>query len=212
MRKDYMTFTKHILLSASICLGTALAGCGNANSTETSADQTRQAAQTAITGNWDIVAEASHIHFTAKQEGEPFTGEFSEFSGLINFDPDALEDSYVRIEIPLASVDAGTKDRNSTLPGKVWFSSKAFPVAIYESSEIVSVGESYEARGSLTMKGVSLPVSLSFDLEIAGDRAEMTGQTTLDRTEWQVGADPWHTDEWVSKNVKLDVKIEAIRR
>jgi len=63
---------------------TAFALCLSACSEANSADQTTQATTTiAETGNWDIQAEGSHIRFSALQEGETFTGEFKDFSGLI---------------------------------------------------------------------------------------------------------------------------------
>jgi len=96
---------------------TAFALCLSACSEANSADQTTQATTTiAETGNWDIQAEGSHIRFSALQEGETFTGEFKDFSGLIRFDPENPEAGSVKIDIPLKTVDAGSKDRNSTLP------------------------------------------------------------------------------------------------
>ncbi|WP_427453648.1 YceI family protein [Litorimonas sp. WD9-15] len=203
-----MTFTKSLRLSAGFLIAASLGACGNASSAEAPADVPAPASA-ASASSWNIVAEDSFIQFTAAQEGDAFTGSFGEFSGVINFDPDALGGSYVRIEIPLKSVDAGSKDRNSTLPGKVWFSTKAFPTAIYEATEIVSVGDGYEAKGTLTLKGATLPVELFFNLALDGDRAVMTGQATLDRTAWGVGAAPWDTDEWVSKAVEIDVQVTA---
>jgi len=211
MRKDVMTFTESLKLSSVLILAVSFSACGNASSAETPTESSA-VASAAKTGNWDIVADGSFIQFTAAQEGEAFTGTFGEFSGLIDFDPDALDDSYVRIEIPLKSVDAGSKDRNSTLPGKVWFSTKAFPIAVYESDTIVTVGDGYEAKGTLTLKGTTLPVELFFNLAMDGDRAVMNGQATLDRTAWNVGAAPWDTNEWVSKAVEIEVQVTADKR
>ena len=161
--------------------------------------------------NWDIQAEGSHIRFSAKQEGEEFTGGFSEFSGRILFDPAAPETSSVDISIPLNSVDAGSRDRNSTLPGKVWFSSKKFPIARFTSSDISKQDTGYLAKGELTLKGKSVPLELSFELQIDANRAVMTGTVDIDRTLWNVGASPWDTDEWVSRAVKLDLQVTANR-
>lgn len=195
------------------------AGCAEANSAEQLkvpeiSPTIASAASSAlpVTGmTWDIQAEGSHIRFSAEQEGETFTGEFTEFSGTINFDPKAPETGSVDISIPLNSVDAGSQDRNSTLPGKVWFSVKKFPSARFTSAEISKQDTGFLAKGELTLKGKSLPIDLPFELQIVGDSAVMTGQAVLDRTLWNVGAAPWDTDEWVSRSVKLDIKVSAAR-
>jgi polyisoprenoid-binding protein YceI len=190
------------LASLTLCFS----ACAEANS----ADQTTQSSGAiAESGNWDIQADGSHIRFSAEQEGKTFTGEFQEFSGLIRFDPSNPEAGSVKIEIPLQSVDAGSNDRNSTLPDKVWFSTKKFPTAVFTSTDISSAGDGYLAEGELTLKGTSLPIELPFNLDIEGKKAVMTSVIEMDRTRWGVGAAPWDTDEWVSKTVKLDIQVTA---
>ena len=206
-------YFKPLLMSSAIGFAVSLSACSNASS----ADQVTAAADivtvsASISGNWDIQSDDSHIRFTAKQEGTPFTGEFENFTGVINFDPAAPETGAVEIIIPLASVDAGSNDRNSTLPGKIWFSVKKFPSAVFTSTDIAAVDGAYVAKGALNLKGSSVPVSLPFTLDIDGDVAVMTSNLTIDRTLWDVGAAPWNTDEWVSRDVELDIQVTAIRK
>ena len=199
------TDIKSILFSSVIGMAAALSACSQASSADTA-----QATSTKMSvGNWDIQPEGSHIQFSAEQEGKTFTGEFGEFSGVINFDPASPETGSVRITVPLKSVDAGSNDRNSTLPEKVWFSTKAHPTAVYSASDISAEGDGFIANGDLTLKGVSVPLSLPFDLNVTGDTAVMTATVEMNRTNWNVGAAPWDTDEWVSKAVKLDLKVTA---
>ena len=161
--------------------------------------------------SWEIQSEVSHIRFSAKQEGEAFSGEFQTFSGTIQFDPTTPETGLVNISIPLSSVEAGSRDRNSTLPGKIWFSEKSFPVANFRSNGIAKKGDGFLAKGELTLKGKTLPIDLPFDLKIDGDLAVMTARVDMDRTLWDVGAAPWNTDEWVSRNVALNIQVTAKR-
>ncbi len=208
-------YTRFVASSIAV-LGLAFGGCSNANSSEnqtSSAEKITQLAAPANTGDnqWDVVADTSYIRFSAEQEGVAFSGEFKEFSSTIDFDPVSPETGSVEITIPLSSVDAGSKDRNSTLPGKVWFSTKSFPTAVFTSDNITREGEDYLAKGTLTLKGAAVPVALSFTLKIDGNQAVMIGKSDIDRTDWGVGAAPWDTDEWVSKSVTLDVKVTANR-
>lgn len=199
------TLIKPLLLSSFAGFAVSLSACSEASS----ADEAQAVSAEMVVGNWDIQADGSHIKFSAEQEGKPFTGEFQDFSGVINFDPAAPENGSVKIIIPLKSVEAGSKDRNSTLPEKVWFSTKAFPTAVYASSDISADGASYIAKGELTLKGMSVPLDVPFNLDVNEDTAVMTSTVDMDRTLWNVGAAPWDTDEWVSRNVKLNLKVTA---
>ena len=208
------TYFKPVLIASVVGLAIGMSACSEARTADkNAADQVSAAAAPAAApiaaANWDIQAGRSHIRFTAKQEGSPFSGEFQAFSGIINFDPAAPQNGSVKITVPLKSVDAGSNDRNSTLPGKVWFSAKAFPEAVYRSSEISKDGDGYIAKGELTLKGLSVPLDIPFNLDIKGDTAVMTGAVEMDRTQWKVGAAPWDTDEWVSKSVTLDLHVTA---
>ena len=163
-----------------------------------------------LIGNWLVVKDDSHVKFTATQQGSEFTGELKAYDVMINFTEDAIKDANVIATIDIGSVSAGDKDRDGALPGKDWFDVKAFPKAVFQSDDFVKTGNnSYEARGTLSMKGKSQPLTLPFTLDITGAKAEMTGSITLDRTLWEVGTGAWSTDEWVSTKVTVDIKISA---
>jgi len=66
------------------------------------------------------------------------------------------------------------------------------------------------AKGALSLKGVSIPVDLPFDLALDDNKAVMTSSYEMDRTKWDVGAAPWDTDEWVSRTVMLDIQVTAL--
>ena len=161
-------------------------------------------------GNWNVINTESHLKFTAKQQGNEFTGEFNDFETVIKFDPENLPTAYVTATIDIGSISAGDKDRDGALPGKEWFFVKKFPKAVFQSTDFSKTGDdSYEAAGTLSIKGVSQPLTLPFSLTITDGIADMNGQVTIDRTLWEVGSGAWSTDEWVSTAVVIDVKIKA---
>jgi len=201
---------KHLTLPI-ITATLSLAGCSQAqDAAPISAPITSAQGDTALAGNWTVITSESHLRFTATQQGHKFTGEFGEFDTLINFDPEHISDAFVTTTVDIASVSAGDKDRDGALPGKEWFFTKKFPKAVFQSNNFTKTGDtSYEAVGSLSMKGVSQPLTLPFSLNIENGIADMEGQLTLDRTLWEVGSGAWSTDEWVSTAVIIDVKIKA---
>ena len=129
---------------------------------------------------------------------------------MIKFDPENLPTAYVTATIDIGSISAGDKDRDGALPGKEWFFVKKFPKAVFQSTDFSKTGDdSYEAAGTLSIKGVSQPLTLPFSLTIKNGIANMNGQVMIDRTLWEIGSGAWSTDEWVSTAVVIDIKIKA---
>jgi len=189
----------------------AFAACSQAAepTTKLAAEPAAKASMERI-GNWLVVKADSHVNFTASLQGKEFTGGFETYDTMIDFKEDAVDEASVTATIYLSSVFAGDKERDAALPGKEWFDVKKFPKAVFQSDDFVKTSDGqYEARGTLSMKGKSQPLTLPFTLDIDGARAEMEGKVTIDRTIWEVGTGNWSTDEWASTDVVVDVKIVA---
>ena len=160
--------------------------------------------------NWTMRADESSLVFKGKQTGDEFTGEFTSFTTEIVFHPDHLNAARVKAVIDMSAFDAGNGDRNDALPGKEWFSVKKFPEAVFESDEFTATGEgTYEAAGTLTLRGVSLPVTVPFNIDITDGVAVMNSELSLNRSDYGVGQGAWAKGEWVDLVVGLEIKIVA---
>jgi len=204
---NYSLRMKHALISAALI---DLVACSP--STNAAPQEAAVTAALPKTGNWTVLPAESHIKFTAVQTGDTFTGEFTAFDAVINFDPAALKDASVTAAIDMNSFEAGDEERNGALPSKDWFFVKSYPKAVFQSDNFTNgTDNNYQAFGTLSLKGVTQPLTLPFNLEIDGDRAVMSGSVSLNRGDYKVGQGAWATDEWVSLDVKLDVKVTATR-
>ena len=203
-----------------LVLGVALStltACGGASvdaqviSESTTVQEVLQVAPEVKTGpNWTMRADESTLVFKGKQTGSEFSGEFTSFTTEIVFDPNSLDAARVTAVIDMSAFDAGSSDRNDALPGKEWFSIKAFPEAVFESDNFAATGEgTYEAIGTLTLRGVSLPVTVPFEIEITDGVAVMKSELSLNRGDYGVGQGVWATDEWVDLGVGLEITIVA---
>lgn len=166
-----------------------------------------------ILPNWKMRDDESSIVFKGKQTGDEFSGEFKRFTAAIVFHPDFVKAASVEAVIDMSSFEAGSKDRNEALPGKNWFSVKDFPQAVFVSDNFSGLGDNqYEAKGELTLRGVTLPVTLPFSLDLSEDGvAKMNGSLEIDRSEFGVGQGAWAKGEWVDLNVGIDITIVADR-
>lgn len=156
--------------------------------------------------SWQIVPNDSTLTFTATQNGAPVTGKFKTFTGEIQFDPDQLSASHIKIIIDMGSVTDAYNELSDTLKTPEWFNTKIFPQAVFEAHEFSKTGDkTYQSKGTLTIRDKTLPVTLSFTQEeYSPTKAIMKGSATLKRLAFGVGQGEW-TD---TKTVKDDVQVE----
>jgi len=166
----------------------------------------------AVSDVWQMDKETSQLSFTAVEEGKTFTGYFSSFDAEIHLDPDDLSGASIEAVVHLASVDAGSGDRNATLPEREWFRIKKFPDAGFSSHDIHrSETGGYVASGTMRIKGIEQPVDLPFTLEIVGHHGVAEGEFTLNRMDFKIGEGGYKSDSWISHEVTVQLHIEADR-
>ena len=174
------------------------------------------AGQAAEAGAWTIQPDQSRLTFTAIQSGQPFEGRF-DFGGAIVFYPDHLDRSHVRIVIPTASIKTGSGDRDAQAQSADWFDAAQFPEAVFEARQFQNdptQSGAYNAKGMLTIRGVAVPVSLPFALQITSDAdgtrtAHMTATVTLKRLDFGIGQGTWKDTQTIGNEVKIEISLTA---
>lgn len=162
---------------------------------------------------WTPVMAESEIAFSGENSGSPFRGAFKAWDAEIRFDPKALERSRVRVRVDVSSAKTGDAQSDATLTEKDWFDAAAHPTAVFEAARLRK-GEGpdgYVAEGALTLRGVTQPLELPFELTITGDRAEMSGTAVIDRVAFGVGEAADASGDWVSKEIPLEISVVALR-
>ena len=133
---------------------------------------------------WTVNHGASGITFGAVYHDDdtphsPFHGDVGSWRADIRFDPANLEQSRVVVTIDLASIHDDNDDHNRILRTEQWLG--AAGAAEFRTTSIRHVsGDNYEARGTLTIRGHALPITLPFTLTITGNHASMRGRTHID--------------------------------
>ena len=162
---------------------------------------------------WGVDATDSEIEFKGTQLGAEFEGEFKAFTATVVFSPDDLAGSSVSVLIDIASVDTQNGDRDSQIVSPDWFDAGQWPTAqfVTKSFSEISPGK-YQAVADLTIRDVTREVTLPFDLEITGDKAEAKGEVTIKRTDFGVGQGQWSDTAQVGDDVTIEIDIEADRK
>ncbi|QDY68909.1 cytochrome b/b6 domain-containing protein [Qingshengfaniella alkalisoli] len=190
------------LLTAALIAGTVLgmpAGDHARDTNETTA--------TSDTTSWLI--NQGNIDITVLQAGKEVSGQFGQWSADIRFDPEASGPDFgeVTTQIDISSLTLGGVTEQALGPS--YFAADEFPTAVFEGV-ITQEGADktdYIADGALILKGVTVPVTLPFTLQLDGNVAQMSGQITLDRRDFGIG--DAGSEGTVGFEVVVDIALEA---
>lgn len=133
----------------------------------------------------------SKLTFAGKYQGALFVGSFPGFVTRLRFDPRDVESARLEVTIPLAGAATGTRDYDSELRGPSFFDAARFPQAHYVATAFRDLGQGrYAADGTLTLRGVSKPVTLVFTWT-PGAQPILFGSASVSRLAFGVGGGDW---------------------
>jgi polyisoprenoid-binding protein YceI len=174
-----------------------------------------------VAGTWTIDPEHSEIGFSVRHlMVSKVRGKFTRFSGEIETG-EQPGDSSVTATIDLDSVDTGSPDRDEHLRSADFFEVAAHPTMTYRSTGVRGDGHGdYVLEGELTLKGVTLPVSLLLEAggfgpdPHGGIRAGFSASGEIRRSDFGVSFNPVMETGGVvvGDTVELHLEIEAIRQ
>jgi len=154
-----------------------------------------------------VQAPGSILVFAGKYDGEVFVGRFPGFDTRLSFDPAHPEAATLDVDIPLAGAESGNADRDDTLRGADFFDVAKFPQAHYRARGFRALGgDRYAADGTLSLRGVSKPVTLTFTW-VPGAMPVLDGQATVPRLAFGVGGGDWADTELLPDAIAVSTKV-----
>jgi cytochrome b561/polyisoprenoid-binding protein YceI len=159
---------------------------------------------------WTI-QPGGRLGFSLTNGGDTIRGSFSDWSGAIRFDPGHPDSASISISVSLTSASVGDATMDSMLSGADFFSTAANATASWRATSVRRTGAGrYSADGTLSLRGVSRPVPLTFALSGEGLRRRVEGSGTIDRTTFGVGAGDSAAN--LSQSVSLSFEFDAVGR
>ena len=153
--------------------------------------------------NWQGDEHSGPLRFVATQAGAKFPGHFGAFKVRFDFDPAAPAKGRLDVTIATKSADTADTERDEVLHGKDFFWVEHFPEAKYHAEGFKRDGKGWIASGQLTLRGVTQPVAVRFELKPKAKRLAMKGGVTLRRLEYGVGQGDWAETTWLSDAVEV---------
>lgn len=163
------------------------------------------AATAPAASGWQVT-EGS-LGFTVTQMGAAVAGQLPSWSAAIDYDPDTGTGE-VSVTIDTTALTLGSVTDQAK--GADFFDTASHPGASFTATITRIAGAEHAATGTLTLRGTAVPLTLPFTLSLEGETATMTGQVTLDRRAFGMGA-AFPDESTVGFGVTVDVALSATR-
>lgn len=152
-------------------------------------------------------AAGSSLTFAGNYQGEVFTGRFPGFATRLSFDPKQLAKAKLDVLIPLASATTGNAEYDGEMRGAAFFNSGKFAQARYTATKFRSLGGGkYAADGTLSLRGISKPVTLSFTWT-PGAKPVLAGKAAVKRLDFGVGSGDWADTDTIPNEIAVSTKV-----
>lgn len=193
---------------AILIVGGATAANFAINNPETAVKSSAVGPTGAAAADWLVDKENSRLDIQILQMGQPVLGQFKTWSAAINFDPENLASARIEVEVDVASIALGAVSAQAISPD--FLNAVAHPTARLLLETVTSASNnSYEAVGTLSVAGQTVPVTLPFELVIENGRAFVAGEAAVDRLLLGIGKKGFPGNDQLGIEVLVKVKLEA---
>jgi len=133
--------------------------------------------------------------------------------GTLMLDEAKLQDSKVKVNIAMNSINTGIDKLDEHLRSPDFFDVHKYPVAIFVSDKVERVGKDRaKVHGMLTLHGVTKPLVLDVKLNKAGIHPITNKKTLGFSAEGKLKRSDFGIDKYIpglGDEVKLDIEVEA---
>ena len=158
----------------------------------------------AFAREWKVDAAHSTLAFTGTYQGETFQGRFKRFDPKIDYDPEDLGHAKFDVAVDIGSVDTANTERDQALPGQPFFDAAQFPRAHFVTTRFHKAANGQVlADGTLSLRGVTKPVTLAVRFAQAGNGATLDVATTLKRLDFDIGGGDWADTSMIGNEVTV---------
>ncbi|MFN3227968.1 MAG: cytochrome b/b6 domain-containing protein [Hyphomicrobiales bacterium] len=178
----------------------------------TAADASGEADLSSTPDAWVIDQAASSLGFTITYTGSDIAGTIGSWTGNILFDPINLESASATITIDMTSVSLNDATLQAQASGGDGFDLANHATATYQANQFARADDGrYLADGTLTLRGVSFDVPLSFAFEETDGVASVVGSASVNRLDFGIGAVGAANEAWLLYQVDIAFDLTATR-
>jgi polyisoprenoid-binding protein YceI len=165
-----------------------------------------------IASDYTVQPATSTLGFAGTFQGAAFDGTFGNWTAAISYDAAHLATSKFDVNVNLASVKTGDKDRDTALPGADFFNIAKFPQAHFVTTGFRQNGAQVIADGKLTLHGVTKPVALNVTFKPQGSGGVMEVSGSIKRLDFGVGGGDYADTSVIAADVKVSAHLQLVAR
>lgn len=169
---------------------------------------------------WEFDKAHSNVYFDVRHTYATVRGQFTDFTGILQFDPDNLEVGRVTFEVNTKSINTGIPNRDNHLRSEEFFAVKKFPTMKFESTAVKQKQENqYTLKGNLTIRGntneIDIPLTYFGSRENPLKKGQMVAgfeaRLSIDRLDYQVGTGKYVEMGVIGKKVDILIALEVLK-
>ena len=165
---------------------------------------------------YEVDSDHSLVVFKIRHLGVAnFYGTFKRVSGQFRYDEAAPENSSVKVEVDVDSVDANNPERHKLLVGEGFFDAAKHPTWTFESTEVAKAADDqFTLKGELVVRGQKKEIEAELELigagrTFMGQRAGWEARFTIDRSEFGMTQVP---PPGLGNEIEVIVSLEGVKR
>ncbi len=162
--------------------------------------------------DYTVQPAGSTLAFHGSFQGAGFDGHFGKFEAAIAYDPAHLDASTFDVTVDLATAKTGDSDRDGALPGSDFFDVAKFPKAHFVTTAFHQNGGTVTADGTLTLRGVTKPVSLTVNFAPSGKAATLDVKGTVKRLDFGVGGGDYADTSVIANDVTVTAHLNLVAK
>ena len=162
--------------------------------------------------DYAVQPAGSTLAFHGTFQGAGFDGHFGTFDAAIAYDPAHLDASKFDVTVDLASARTGDNDRDTALPGSDFFDVARFPRAHFVTTAFHQNGSTVTADGTLTLHGVTKPVSLTVNFAPNGKAATLDVKGVVKRLDFGVGGGDYADTSVIANDVTVTAHLNLVAK
>jgi polyisoprenoid-binding protein YceI len=168
-------------------------------------------------GTWSFDPAHSEVTFVIRHLMSKVRGTFTEFSGTIEI-ADKIEDSRTDVEIQINSIHTRNADRDAHIRSAEILDLENHPVMKFATTGVRENGDDYLLDGTLTIRGVTRPITLALEFNGVGDdaygntKAGFSATASISRKEYGIEFNvPLGGDKaLLGDNVDIQIEVQAV--
>ncbi len=170
---------------------------------------------------WKIDKKHTSVNFSINHFFSSVIGKFTDFDGIIHFDPNNLKESKADFSISINSVDTNDGKRDKHLKSKDFFDVKNYSDMTFQSIKFEKkTNKDYLIHGKLTIKDKTKDIVLQMKITGEMEHPMMKGtiilgvviDATINRLDYGVGTGNWAATMVVGNEVKIHIPMELNRK